>query len=141
MAALSNKTGDPRSDAIKMAFQQAFIELVAEHAFDAISISLIACRAGKNRATFYNDYEDKCDLLRACLLEWLEVYCADLAKTNPTDIVLRLPDFTFAIERHYMEARQFYLAIFSDGRFPAFHALFTGCLNQHFEHLIDILRE
>lgn len=48
------------------AFTQAMFSLCAEKPFDAISVSELCDRAGYPRATFYNYFDDKYDLLEYC---------------------------------------------------------------------------
>ncbi|GAB6926600.1 TetR/AcrR family transcriptional regulator [Paenibacillus sp. JCM 10914] len=56
---------DPRARRTRKYIQNAFTDLLAEKDFEAISIQDIMDRAGLNRATFYNHYQDK--------YEWLEL--------------------------------------------------------------------
>jgi len=54
---------DPRERRTRKLLDQAFLELLAEKGFDAITVQDIASRAGVNRATFYAHFHDKFDLL------------------------------------------------------------------------------
>jgi AcrR family transcriptional regulator len=54
---------DPRVRRTRQSIEQAFVELVRERGFQAISVQDIAGRAGINRATFYAHFPDKFDLL------------------------------------------------------------------------------
>ncbi len=54
---------DPRVKRTRQLLAQAFIELVKEKGFQAISVQDIAERAGVNRATFYAHFQDKYALL------------------------------------------------------------------------------
>lgn len=54
---------DPRAKRTKKYIQTAFADLLTEKDFEAISIQDIMDRAGLNRATFYNHYQDKYELL------------------------------------------------------------------------------
>ena len=47
----------------RLAIQAAFVDLVKEKGFDALSITDITARANINRGTFYLHYSDKYDLL------------------------------------------------------------------------------
>lgn len=54
---------DPRAKRTRKYIQDAFAELLGEKDFEAISIQDIMDRAELNRATFYNHYQDKYELL------------------------------------------------------------------------------
>jgi AcrR family transcriptional regulator len=52
--------------------QQAFMELMAEKSFQAITVQDIAERAMVNRATFYDHFVDKYALLEYSISEWFK---------------------------------------------------------------------
>lgn len=54
---------DPRVKRTRQLIQQAFVELMKEKGFDAVTIQDIAQKATINRATFYAHYTDKYALL------------------------------------------------------------------------------
>ena len=54
---------DPRVKRTRQMLEQAFVSLLAEKGFDAVSVQDITARAGVNRATFYAHFEDKFALL------------------------------------------------------------------------------
>lgn len=54
---------DPRVRRTRQMLDQAFLELLAEKGFDAITVQDVAARAGVNRATFYAHFPDKFALL------------------------------------------------------------------------------
>jgi AcrR family transcriptional regulator len=141
MTAMSPKSNDPRSRKTRLSLQCAFMELVPQHGFEAVSIAMIAERADKNRATFYKYYGDKFELLRDCMIGWIEDYSEGIDSAPPEDIEEAFPQFLFDIVQHYMEQRKFYVAILDDGRFPAFHSLFSGTLKRRFAQLIEYLRK
>jgi AcrR family transcriptional regulator len=58
---------DPRVKRTRQLLQQAFIDLVREQSFEAISVQDIAARATLNRATFYAHFADKYALLDATI--------------------------------------------------------------------------
>ena len=62
---LPNETGklDPRVKRTRQLIEQAFMELVKEKGFQAISVQDVTERAGINRATFYAHFPDKFALL------------------------------------------------------------------------------
>ena len=138
MSSVSPKSEDPRSRRTRVGLQNAFMELVADRDFESVSIAMIAQRAEKNRATFYKYYKDKYELLRDCMLGWLEEYIEGLEAAPPSE--KDLPLFVADIERHYMEHRRFYVAILENGRFPAFYALFTKTLEGRILQWIEMMR-
>lgn len=58
---------DPRVKRTKKYIQKAFTELLAEKDFEDVSIQDIMERAELNRATFYNHYQDKYELLEVTM--------------------------------------------------------------------------
>ena len=54
---------DPRVKRTRQLLEQAFMEVLAEKGFQAISVQDITAKAGVNRATFYAHFEDKYALL------------------------------------------------------------------------------
>lgn len=54
---------DPRVKRTRQLLEQAFLEVAAEKGFQAVSVQDIAEKAGVNRATFYDHFTDKYELL------------------------------------------------------------------------------
>ncbi len=54
---------DPRVKRTRQLLEKAFVDLLGEKGFQAITVQDITGRAGVNRATFYAHFEDKYDLL------------------------------------------------------------------------------
>ena len=54
---------DPRVKRTRQLLEQAFLEVVSEKGFQAVSVQDIAEKAGVNRATFYDHFTDKYELL------------------------------------------------------------------------------
>ncbi len=73
----------------KKYIQNAFGDLLAEKDFEAISIQNIMERAGLNRATFYNHYQDKYELLELTLNE---AFTDILSAWIPPDTVIQGPE-------------------------------------------------
>ena len=61
---------DPRVKRTRKLLQQAFVELLSEKPFDAITVQDIAARSTINRATFYAHFVDKYDLFAQFSREW-----------------------------------------------------------------------
>lgn len=62
---------DPRTKRTRQWIINAFGELLTEKTFDAITINDISERASVNRATFYNYFEDKYDLMEQAVNEMI----------------------------------------------------------------------
>lgn len=60
---------DPRVRRTRASIQQAFLELLAEKGFQAITVKDITQRAEINRATFYAHFPDKYALLEATIAQ------------------------------------------------------------------------
>ncbi len=58
---------DPRIRRTRQMLQSALLTLMQSHAFDEIAVQDIAEAATVNRATFYDHYTDKYDLLKATI--------------------------------------------------------------------------
>lgn len=63
------RVGDPRVKRTKALIRQAFIEWLAVKDFEDITVQDIVDRAELNRATFYNHYQDKYELLDLTMAE------------------------------------------------------------------------
>ncbi|MEZ4767786.1 MAG: TetR/AcrR family transcriptional regulator [Caldilineales bacterium] len=55
---------DPRVQRTRQQLEEALLALLSKKKFQAITIQQITTRAGVNRVTFYDHYEDKYDLYR-----------------------------------------------------------------------------
>lgn len=60
---ISDPAIDRRIVRTRQAIREAFISLIEEKGFDALSVKDIAAKANINRGTFYLHYQDKFDLL------------------------------------------------------------------------------
>jgi AcrR family transcriptional regulator len=61
---------DPRVRRTRKLLIDAFVELLAEKSFEAITVQDIAARSTVNRATFYSHFLDKYDLFAQFSREW-----------------------------------------------------------------------
>ena len=61
---------DPRVRRTRKLLKQAFMDLMMEKGFDAITVQDITERADSNRATFYAHYTDKFEIHDQMLVEW-----------------------------------------------------------------------
>ncbi|MBI1281702.1 MAG: TetR family transcriptional regulator [Anaerolineaceae bacterium] len=72
MSKKSASSIDPRKLRTRQLIRAAFLELIHEKGFDAVSIQDITDRATLNRATFYLHYKDKHDLMVSLMQEVLD---------------------------------------------------------------------
>ncbi len=72
MTATQLNLSDPRVKRTRQLIQQAFVSLLAQKSFDAVTVQDIAGRATVNRATFCAHYEDKYDLVASLAREQLK---------------------------------------------------------------------
>lgn len=63
---------DRRIRKTRRAIRDAFVELVLEHGYEAVSVEAVIQRADIVRATFYAHYRDKADLLASIVRELTE---------------------------------------------------------------------
>lgn len=63
---------DPRVRRTRKLLKQAFMDLMSEKGFDAMTVQDITERADINRATFYAHYTDKFELHDQMLIEWFQ---------------------------------------------------------------------
>mgnify|MGYP001250107789 FL=1 len=77
---------DPRVKRTKAMIRQALIEWLAVKDFEDITVQDIVDRAGLNRATFYNHYQDKYELLDVTMAE---LFAEMLSAWIPADADMR----------------------------------------------------
>lgn len=97
--------------------RDAFLELVIEHGFDAITIQMIADRAMINRATFYRHYTDKFDLADQ-LVAILTPPEVTPGNVDMSDEDVLTPTRTML--EHCAQNRRFYLMAVSSKGIPQF---------------------
>lgn len=66
---LKTKKIDPRAARTRILIKEAFLSLASEKKFEAITVKDISEKAAVNRATFYDHFEDKYNLLENLLSE------------------------------------------------------------------------
>lgn len=89
--------------------QQAFIDLVLERGFEAITVNMLAERAMINRATFYRHYADKYELAEKVYLDLTGDYMASVQALESND---PLEGWVLLFE-HVAKYADFYLALLS----------------------------
>lgn len=80
------RNNDPRVKRTRAMIRQSFIDLLAVKDFEDITVQDIVDRAELNRATFYNHYQDKYQLLDATMAD---LFAETLASWIPQDANLR----------------------------------------------------
>ena len=75
---------DPRVKRTRQLLMQAFMELLQEKSFTAITIQDITEKATVNRATFYAHFSDKYALMDSLLREQFQAVAAQQLPANPT---------------------------------------------------------
>jgi AcrR family transcriptional regulator len=78
---------DPRAIRTRALLRDAFVSLILERGYDAITIQDIADRAGLRRATFYLHYKDKEELLTAIMDAMMDDITSEILQIedNPFD--------------------------------------------------------
>jgi AcrR family transcriptional regulator len=97
---------DRRATRTRRALLHAFVELVLERRYDAISVADIVARADVGRSTFYEHFRSKDDLLRHSM-NWLLVMIAEAAGPNPD------PDRLAMAVDHFWQNRRLARVVFS----------------------------
>lgn len=88
---------DPRVLRTREFLQQAFYTLMAEKEFDDITVQDIAERARVNRATFYDHFDDKFDLLNHSVQEGLQKALDGKLPDTPTFTLANVRVLTIAL--------------------------------------------
>ncbi|MFL5626870.1 MAG: TetR/AcrR family transcriptional regulator [Ktedonobacteraceae bacterium] len=104
------KDVDPRVKRTRQLLQQAFIELLQEKSFQAITVQDITERATVNRATFYAHYADKYALLDGYIREHFhQVVSSKLPTSSPLSVnslrMLILAVFDYLAQVHGHECK------------------------------------
>ncbi len=124
---------DPRKLRTRQLIRSAFIDLIREKGFDAVSIQDITDRAGLNRATFYLHYRDKHDLMMTLMNEVLDKLGSlpmPLLPTRPQQPdPERLGIFFVSLFEHVAQHADFYRLMLVDGSV----APFTQQMQEHIE--------
>jgi AcrR family transcriptional regulator len=135
-AIMSTNLADPRCVRTRRAVQHAFMDLVGEADVDTVSVQQVCRKAGVSRSTFYLHYQDKYALLAKCMLDLLDVSAEE---TERAEVGGRLPELIRLVAARCVSRRRFLLRVLEDGKFPAFHNLFTRHMEQEVGRLIEQL--
>jgi AcrR family transcriptional regulator len=103
---------DPRVKRTRNLLERAFMELIQEKGFQAVTVQDITERAGVNRATFYAHFEDKYALLdhriRQGFIEEIDkrmLNACHLTRDNLRNLVIAVCEFTRTINDHCKPAQ------------------------------------
>jgi AcrR family transcriptional regulator len=98
---------DRRSQRTQRLLGEAFVELMHEKSYDAITVQDILDRADVGRSTFYTHYLDKEDLLMSELARVVHLFGEHVAATGEGNPILP----SLVLFRHVLDYRQLYLAL------------------------------
>ena len=104
-----SQNDDLRVRRTRKMLRDAFITLVLEEGFEAITVNMLAERAMINRATFYRHYADKYELAERVYADLTAEYMASVQTLDATDPV----DGWTLLFAHVAEYADFYLALLS----------------------------
>ena len=90
---------DPRVRRTRMALQNAMKALAQEQDYETVTISDLTTRAGVNRATFYQHFQGKEDLLSSIIEDLIEVMSEETAR-----FVTEVPDFRYPVAPSFLVA-------------------------------------
>lgn len=103
---------DPRVKRTRNLLEQAFMQLIQEKGFQAVTVQDITERAGVNRATFYAHFADKYALLdhriRQGFIEEIDkrmLNACHLTRDNLRSLVIAVCEFTRTINDHCKPAQ------------------------------------
>ncbi len=103
---------DPRVKRTRLLLEQAFMDLIEEKGFQAVTVQDIAEKAGVNRATFYAHFADKYALLdhriRQGFIEEIDrrmLNACHLTKDNLRNLIIAVCEFTRTINAHCKPAQ------------------------------------
>ena len=109
---LATEKLDPRVKRTRSLLEQAFMDLIQEKGFQAVTVQDITERAGVNRATFYAHFADKYALLdyriRQGFLEEIDkrmLNACHLTRDNLRNLIVAICEFTRNINAHCKPAQ------------------------------------
>ncbi len=103
---------DPRVKRTRLLLEQAFMTLLEEKGFQAVTVQDIAERAGVNRATFYAHFADKYALLDHCVeqgfaqeIDKRMLNACHLTLDNLRSLIVAVCEFTRQMNSHCKPAQ------------------------------------
>jgi AcrR family transcriptional regulator len=135
------KSTDPRAKKTRKYLREALLTLIKEKGFDAITVGDLTNAAEINRATFYQHYQDKYDLLDQTIddmLNSLGTYVApkdyDDFTTREGIIPIHLRMFEFISEHAF-----FFQVMMGENGIPSFQSRLQKMIGQFMREKIDQL--
>ncbi|TSB47505.1 TetR/AcrR family transcriptional regulator [Alkalicoccobacillus porphyridii] len=119
-----NTTPSQRQNRTKIHLQHAFIELIKEIGYHAVTVKDIVTRAAYNRSTFYVHYKDKIDLaedLLVSMLQGLETAVGKPYTPGQTVYTDKLGSPSFHIVSYIYTNREFFTLIKFEDTLPGLH--------------------
>lgn len=80
---------DRRTERTRAALMSAFIAILLEEGFEAVTVERVAERANVGRSTFYMHYTGKEDILRQCMARPSSVLAVLVGHDLPPDVLIR----------------------------------------------------
>ncbi|WLR51026.1 TetR/AcrR family transcriptional regulator [Bacillus tianshenii] len=120
---LLEKSLDPRIKRTRGYLRKALIELINEKGFEGITVKDLTERAEINRATFYQHYKDKYDLLEQSMDEIIEALVETVLPESFEEIFMNMQSLERLFERlftYVAEHADFYKVMLGDRGIPAF---------------------
>lgn len=96
---MSKNVTDPRVRRTRLALQNAMKSLSQERDYETLTISDLTARAGVNRATFYQHFKDKDDLLGSIVEDLIQVMSEETLR-----FVNEVPDFRSPVPPSFLVA-------------------------------------
>ena len=103
---MAQNKDDLRVRRTRKTLQSAFIKLVSEHGFKAVTVQMLADEAMVNRATFYRHFEDKYDLAEKAYGQIAADYAAVIrsSKVKSGQDIYRIMFEHVALYSHFYKA-------------------------------------
>jgi AcrR family transcriptional regulator len=135
------KTIDPRVKRTRKYLKDALLSLIKEKGFEAITVSDITEAAEINRATFYQHYHDKYDLLDKTIDDMLFSLGTYVAPKNLEDVTEKegmIPIFLRMFE-FISEHAFFFQVMMGENKIPFFQHRFINMIHQFMKEKLDQL--
>lgn len=132
-----NEKLDRRIIKSQLAIQNAFMSLILEIGFDAVTVKDITERANISRKTFYLHYVDKYDLLNVIVRQHIDSLASICAKEEE----LGYYKATFIWFRYFEEYRDFFAIVFASQGTVSARDYFLNYLMSYAERKLDGVAE
>lgn len=107
---MSKNTMDPRVRRTRLALQNAMKELAQEQDYETVTISDLTARAGVNRATFYQHFKGKDELLASIVEDLIALMSEETSR-----FVSETPDFSSPVAPAFLVS--LFLRVEQEGAF------------------------